>query len=74
MSSAEYAQSDEKNMSTLKEIPEPTENATFPEAGTVGRFRGWGEKLTYLKWMFTTKAGWFGDYVSLVENNSHRLL
>lgn len=67
MSSAEYAHSDEKNMSTSKETPDPTENSTFPEEGTVGKSHGWQAKLAYLKWMFTTKAGWLGDYVSLVR-------
>lgn len=64
MSSTEYSHSDEKNMSTSKEVPGPTENTTFPEEGTVSRSQGWNERLTYLKWMFTTKAGWLGDYVS----------
>jgi hypothetical protein len=64
MTSVEYAPSDEKNVSTSKEILEATENATFPEEGTVGRFHGLHEQLKYLKWTFTTKAGWFGDYVS----------
>ena len=64
MSSAEYAHSDEKNMSTSKVNPEPVENSTFPEEGNVGKSQQWKEKLTYLKWMFTTKEGWLGDYVS----------
>ncbi len=64
MSSVEYTHSDEKNMSTSKEIPDSVENTTFPEEGQVGSSHGWRAKLTYLKWMVTTKAGWLGDYVS----------
>ncbi|OIW29743.1 purine permease [Coniochaeta ligniaria NRRL 30616] len=49
-------------MSTSKETPDSVVNSTFPEEGAVGKYHGWQARLTYLKWMFTTKAGWLGDY------------
>jgi hypothetical protein len=55
--------SDEKNISSSKEIPHPVEGSPPPEELTTVDGR-WNGRLTYLKWYFTSKAGWLGDYVS----------
>jgi hypothetical protein len=35
--------------------------------------QSWREKLAYLKWCFTTKEGWFGDYVSYCTANTRAI-
>lgn len=60
-----YADTDEKNMSSSKEAPDSVETSTSPEEETV--VNGLKERLAYLKWYFTSKAGWLGDYVRLLH-------
>ncbi|KAI1337465.1 purine permease [Xylariaceae sp. FL0016] len=59
---ATTSQSLEKDPAFIN-VPDST---TEPVAGsisqTVPRDETWASKLAYLKWYFTSKEGWFGDY------------
>lgn len=55
--------SDEKHTAS-KEVWETAGTSTQPEESEVTSATTWQAKLTYLKWYFTSKQGWLGDYVS----------
>jgi hypothetical protein len=54
----------EASMKTKESVRDAhvSDDIAGPEEGVM--VERWKGKLTYLKWYFTSKAGWLGDYVS----------